>query len=215
MFGYPETRRPILMPRRSSDAHRFCADLGSRHSGARRCWARTPEQVTVQYEKASRSRARDRGQHQHLVEDMTSDRSGTRRAYVREALPKDWIHGKTMLAHQPTGKSISASRRRLRIDRPQIIVDTYGGAALMAAARSPQGSTKVDRSPAYAARYVARMSSPRLADRCTLRSLTPSAWRGRCDLYRHPRHREGTEDSSRGGGRSDGPTPRGIRKHLT
>src|SRR5439155_6819143 len=88
---------------------------------------------------------------------------------VREALPKDWINGKTIWHINPTGKFyIGGPDGDSGLTGRKIIVDTYGGAAPHGGgAFSGKDPTKVDRSAAYAARYVAKnIVAAGPADRC-------------------------------------------------
>src|SRR5437763_763929 len=77
---------------------------------------------------------------------------------VREAIPKEWINGKTICHSNPTGKFfIGRPDGDSGLTGRKIIVDTYGGAAPHGGgAFSGKDPTKVDRSAAYAARYVAK-----------------------------------------------------------
>jgi S-adenosylmethionine synthetase len=94
-----------------------------------------------------------------------------RRALCAPALPKGWINGKTVWHINPTGKILHRrSRRRLRPHRPQDHRRylwrraPHGGGAF-----SGKDPTKVDRSAAYAARYLAKnVVAAGFADRCTL-----------------------------------------------
>jgi S-adenosylmethionine synthetase len=110
--------------------------------------------------------------HQHLVEDMSSEQVRERvEPYVREALPKGWINGKTIWHINPTGKFyVGGPDGDTGLTGRKIIVDTYGGAAPHGGgAFSGKDPTKVDRSAAYAARYLAKnIVAAGLADRCTL-----------------------------------------------
>ena len=128
---------------------------------------------------------------------------------MREALPKDWINGKTIWHINPTGKFyIGGPDGDAGLTGRKIIVDTYGGAAPHGGgAFSGKDPTKVDRSAAYAARYVAKnivaagLRRPLHAAAC-LRDRRGAA---AVDLYRHPRHRKGAGGQAREGrGRGDG-----------
>ena len=91
--------------------------------------------------------------------------------YVREALPKDWINGKTIWHINPTGNFvIGGPDGDSGLTGRKIIVDTYGGEAPHGGgAFSGKDPTKVDRSAAYAARYLAKnIVAAGLADRCTI-----------------------------------------------
>jgi S-adenosylmethionine synthetase len=103
---------------------------------------------------------------------MTSEQVRERvEPYVREALPKGWINGKTIWHINPTGKFyVGGPDGDTGLTGRKIIVDTYGGAAPHGGgAFSGKDPTKVDRSAAYAARYLAKnIVAAQLADRCTI-----------------------------------------------
>jgi S-adenosylmethionine synthetase len=109
---------------------------------------------------------------QHLDENMTSD--DVRKViepYVRQALPKEWINGHTAWHVNPTGAFvIGGPDGDCGLTGRKIIVDTYGGAAPHGGgAFSGKDPTKVDRSAAYAARYLAKnVVAAGVADRCTI-----------------------------------------------
>ena len=91
--------------------------------------------------------------------------------YIREALPDGWINGTTDWHVNPTGKFvIGGPDGDAGLTGRKIIVDTYGGAAPHGGgAFSGKDPTKVDRSAAYAARYLAKnVVAAGLADRCTI-----------------------------------------------
>ena len=93
------------------------------------------------------------------------------RPYVKAALPEDWITPKTVWHVNPTGKFfIGGPDGDCGLTGRKIIVDTYGGAAPHGGgAFSGKDPTKVDRSAAYAARYLAKnVVAAGLADRCTI-----------------------------------------------
>ena len=110
--------------------------------------------------------------HQHIVEDLTSGQiRDIIEPYVRKALPADWITANTVWHVNPTGKFyIGGPDGDCGLTGRKIIVDTYGGAAPHGGgAFSGKDPTKVDRSAAYAARYLAKnVVAAGLADRCTL-----------------------------------------------
>jgi S-adenosylmethionine synthetase len=130
-------------------------------------------QVTVQYENGKPVGVREIVvSHQHLVEDLSSNQvRDIIEPYVREALPKDWINGKTIWHINPTGKFyIGGPDGDSGLTGRKIIVDTYGGAAPHGGgAFSGKDPTKVDRSAAYAARYLAKnVVAAGLASRCAI-----------------------------------------------
>ena len=92
-------------------------------------------------------------------------------AYIREVLPEGWITRRTEWHVNPTGTFvIGGPDGDAGLTGRKIIVDTYGGAAPHGGgAFSGKDPTKVDRSAAYAARYLAKnVVAAGLADRCTL-----------------------------------------------
>ncbi len=109
---------------------------------------------------------------QHLDEAMTSD--DVRQVvepYIRETLPEGWITADTAWHVNPTGKFvIGGPDGDAGLTGRKIIVDTYGGAAPHGGgAFSGKDPTKVDRSAAYAARYLAKnVVASGLAEKCTI-----------------------------------------------
>ena len=109
---------------------------------------------------------------QHESEDQTSDdiRSIVE-PYIREILPTEWVSDQTEWHVNPTGTFvIGGPDGDAGLTGRKIIVDTYGGAAPHGGgAFSGKDPTKVDRSAAYAARYLAKnVVAAGLARRCTL-----------------------------------------------
>jgi S-adenosylmethionine synthetase len=109
---------------------------------------------------------------QHLDEAMTSDDVRlVVEPYIREVLPEGWITADTAWHVNPTGKFvIGGPDGDAGLTGRKIIVDTYGGAAPHGGgAFSGKDPTKVDRSAAYAARYLAKnVVAAGLADKCTI-----------------------------------------------
>ncbi|RYI01447.1 MAG: methionine adenosyltransferase, partial [Acetobacteraceae bacterium] len=109
---------------------------------------------------------------QHAEESQTSaDIRKIVEPYIRTALPKDWVNDKTVWHINPTGSFvIGGPDGDCGLTGRKIIVDTYGGAAPHGGgAFSGKDSTKVDRSAAYAARYLAKnVVASGVADRCTI-----------------------------------------------
>ena len=109
---------------------------------------------------------------QHLDEDMTS--ADVRRMvepYLREVLPEGWLTDATVWHVNPTGRFvIGGPDGDAGLTGRKIIVDTYGGAAPHGGgAFSGKDPTKVDRSAAYAARYLAKnVVASGLAKRCVI-----------------------------------------------
>jgi S-adenosylmethionine synthetase len=109
---------------------------------------------------------------QHLDDTMTSeDVRAVVEPYIRSTLPDGWLTADTEWHVNPTGKFvIGGPDGDAGLTGRKIIVDTYGGAAPHGGgAFSGKDPTKVDRSAAYAARYLAKnVVAAGLADRCTI-----------------------------------------------
>lgn len=175
MFGYACDETPELMPAPIYYAHRILQQLSdARRSGREaRLGPDAKSQVTVQYRSG---RAVGASQivvsHQHVEEDLTSDdMREIVEPYVRKALPPGWINKDTKWHVNPTGKFfIGGPDGDAGLTGRKIIVDTYGGAAPHGGgAFSGKDPTKVDRSAAYAARYLAKnVVAAKLAKRCTI-----------------------------------------------
>jgi S-adenosylmethionine synthetase len=109
---------------------------------------------------------------QHFDETMTSDDVRlVVEPYIRETLPDGWITADTAWHVNPTGKFvIGGPDGDAGLTGRKIIVDTYGGAAPHGGgAFSGKDPTKVDRSAAYAARYLAKnVVAAGLAEKCTI-----------------------------------------------
>jgi S-adenosylmethionine synthetase len=130
-------------------------------------------QVTVRYENGKPvGVSQIVVSHQHTVEDLTSKQVRDMiEPYVLKALPQGWVTKDTVWHINPTGKFfIGGPDGDCGLTGRKIIVDTYGGAAPHGGgAFSGKDPTKVDRSAAYAARYLAKnVVAAGLAERCTL-----------------------------------------------
>jgi S-adenosylmethionine synthetase len=175
MFGYACRETPDLMPAPIYYAHKILEDLATaRHSGAAKSLGPDAKsQVTVRYVDGKAVEATQIVlSHQHTDESLSSaDIRNIVEPYIRKALPADWITDKTIWHVNPTGKFfIGGPDGDCGLTGRKIIVDTYGGAAPHGGgAFSGKDPTKVDRSAAYAARYLAKnVVAAGLADRCTL-----------------------------------------------
>jgi S-adenosylmethionine synthetase len=175
MFGYACRETPELMPAPIYYAHKVLRLLSeARRSG--RETALGPDaksQVTVRYENGKPVEATQIVvSHQHVDADLTSEAvAAIVRPYVTAALPEGWITPKTVWHVNPTGKfHIGGPDGDCGLTGRKIIVDTYGGSAPHGGgAFSGKDPTKVDRSAAYAARYLAKnVVAAGLGERCTL-----------------------------------------------
>ena len=175
MFGYACDETPELMPAPIYYAHRILQQLSdARRSGKEpRLGPDAKSQVTVRYRSGKAvGVSQIVVSHQHVEEDLTSDDiREIVEPYVRQALPAGWIAGDTKWHVNPTGKFyIGGPDGDAGLTGRKIIVDTYGGAAPHGGgAFSGKDPTKVDRSAAYAARYLAKnVVAAKLAKRCTI-----------------------------------------------
>ncbi|WP_407151476.1 methionine adenosyltransferase [Bradyrhizobium sp. ORS 86] len=223
MFGYATNETPDLMPAPIFYAHKILRLISeARHSGKEKVLGPdSKSQVTVQYENGKPVGVREIVvSHQHLVEDLTSNQiRDIVEPYVREALPKEWINGKTIWHINPTGKFfIGGPDGDSGLTGRKIIVDTYGGAAPHGGgAFSGKDPTKVDRSAAYAARYVAKnIVAAGLADRCTLQLAYAIGVARPLSIYidTHGTGKVPEDQLEKAAAQAMDLTPRGIRTHL-
>ncbi|MBR1204003.1 MULTISPECIES: methionine adenosyltransferase [unclassified Bradyrhizobium] len=223
MFGYATNETPDLMPAPIFYAHKILRLISeARHSGKEKVLGPdSKSQVTVQYENGKPVGVREIVvSHQHLVEDLTSSQiRDIVEPYVREALPKEWINGKTIWHINPTGKFfIGGPDGDSGLTGRKIIVDTYGGAAPHGGgAFSGKDPTKVDRSAAYAARYVAKnIVAAGLADRCTLQLAYAIGVARPLSIYidTHGTGKVSEDELEKAAAKAMDLTPRGIRTHL-
>jgi S-adenosylmethionine synthetase len=174
MFGFACNDTPALMPAPIYYAHRILRALSeARHAG------RTPDlgpdsksQVTLQYVDARPIAATKivvSIQHSERVDQ--SDVREIVRPFVLDALPSGWMCDEEHFLVNPTGRFvIGGPDGDAGVTGRKIIVDTYGGYAPHGGgAFSGKDPTKVDRSAAYAARYLAKnVVAAGLADHCTI-----------------------------------------------
>jgi len=175
MFGYAVRETPELMPAPIYYSHKILELLAqARHSGKEKgLGPDAKSQVTVRYADGKPVEATQIVlSHQHVDETLSpADIRSIAEPYIRSALPDGWITNTTVWHVNPTGKFyIGGPDGDAGLTGRKIIVDTYGGAAPHGGgAFSGKDPTKVDRSAAYAARYLAKnVVAAGLADRCTL-----------------------------------------------
>ena len=223
MFGYACRETPELMPAPLYYAHKILHVLSeARRSGReKKLGPDAKSQVTVRYQNGKPVGATQIVvSHQHTDESLTSEQvADIVRPYVVEALPNGWITADTVWHVNPTGKfHIGGPDGDCGLTGRKIIVDTYGGAAPHGGgAFSGKDPTKVDRSAAYAARYLAKnVVAAGLADRCTLQ-LSYAIGVAKplsiyADLHGTGRLDEGKLESALMDAMNL--SPRGIREHL-
>src|SRR3954468_16862990 len=175
MFGYACRETPALMPAPLYYSHKILKLLAdARHGGKEpTLLPDAKSQVTLRYAGGKPVEATQIVlSTQHAHESQTSaDIRKIVEPYIRETLPAEWINDKTVWHINPTGSfAIGGPDGGGGLPGRKIIVDTYGGAAPHGGgAFSGKDSTKVDRSAAYAARYLAKnVVAAGLADRCTI-----------------------------------------------
>ena len=177
MFGYASRETPELLPAPIYYAHKILEALTiARKAGEGAAVKLGPDaksQVTVRYENGVPVGVTQIVvSTQHVDASLTSD--DVRKIvepYVRAALPDGWISKDTVWHVNPTGKFVvGGPDGDAGLTGRKIIVDTYGGAAPHGGgAFSGKDPTKVDRSAAYAARYLAKnVVAAGLADRATI-----------------------------------------------
>ena len=175
MFGYATTETAELMPAPIQYSHAILRKLAeARKNGVEpELGPDAKSQLSVEYENGEPIGVTSIVlSTQHLDENMTSeDVALLVEPYIRETLPEGWISAKTKWHVNPTGKFvIGGPDGDAGLTGRKIIVDTYGGAAPHGGgAFSGKDPTKVDRSAAYAARYLAKnVVAAGLAKRCCL-----------------------------------------------
>jgi len=177
MFGYASRETPELLPAPIYYAHKILEALTlARKAGEGAAVKLGPDaksQVTVRYENGVPVGVTQIVvSTQHVDASLTSD--DVRKIvepYVRSSLPEGWISKDTVWHVNPTGKFVvGGPDGDAGLTGRKIIVDTYGGAAPHGGgAFSGKDPTKVDRSAAYAARYLAKnVVAAGLADRATI-----------------------------------------------
>ena len=177
MFGYATDETPEYMPAPILYAHKILENLArarkNKANGGAKLGPDAKSQVTVRYEGGKPVGVTQIVlSTQHLDEGL--DSAGVRaivEPYIRESLPAGWISKDTVWHVNPTGKFvIGGPDGDCGLTGRKIIVDTYGGAAPHGGgAFSGKDPTKVDRSAAYAARYLAKnVVAAGLAARCTI-----------------------------------------------
>ena len=223
MFGYACRETPELMPAPIQYSHAILRRLAEvRKNGTEPTLGPDAKsQLSLRYEDGKPVEVTSIVlSTQHLDEAQTSDDiRAIVEPYIREILPAGWISEKTEWWVNPTGKFvIGGPDGDAGLTGRKIIVDTYGGAAPHGGgAFSGKDPTKVDRSAAYAARYLAKnVVAAGLADRCTLQVSYAIGVAKPLSIYVDT-HGTGTVDAAaieRAVAECMDLTPRGIRTAL-
>ncbi|MFC5344825.1 methionine adenosyltransferase [Brevundimonas staleyi] len=172
MFGYASNETPELMPATLAYSHNILKRLAEvRHAGGTILEPDAKSQVTIQYEDGKPVRATSIVlSTQHAV-GKAAEVADFVKPYILEVLPEGFTDENTVWHINPTGIfEIGGPDGDTGLTGRKIIVDTYGGAAPHGGgAFSGKDPTKVDRSAAYACRYLAKnVVAAGLADRCTI-----------------------------------------------
>jgi len=174
MFGYACNETPVLMPAPIYFAHEILKSLAeARHSGAQPLLGPdSKSQVTLEYRDGKPVRATSVVvSTQHDGSLSQADVRDIVRPHVLDVLPEGWMCPEDTFYVNPTGRFvIGGPDGDCGLTGRKIIVDTYGGAAPHGGgAFSGKDPTKVDRSAAYASRYLAKnVVGAGLADRCVI-----------------------------------------------
>ncbi|MBT8077466.1 MAG: methionine adenosyltransferase [Gammaproteobacteria bacterium] len=175
MFGYATNETEVLMPAPITYAHRLVRRQAEVRKNGVLPWLRpdAKSQVTFRYEN-ERPIGIDAvvlsSQH-HADVSMETLREGVMEEIIKPVLPAEWVTKDTLYHINPTGRfEIGGPMGDCGLTGRKIIVDTYGGSARHGGgAFSGKDPSKVDRSAAYACRYVAKnIVAAGLAERCEL-----------------------------------------------
>jgi S-adenosylmethionine synthetase len=225
MFGYATRETPELLPAPIYYAHKILEALtAARKNGdgtAKKLGPDAKSQVTVKYENGKPVGVTQIVvSTQHVDESLSSaDVRKIVEPYVRNALPEGWITNDTVWHVNPTGKFVvGGPDGDAGLTGRKIIVDTYGGAAPHGGgAFSGKDPTKVDRSAAYAARYLAKnVVAAGLADRCTIQLSYAIGVAKPLSIYvdLHETGKVEPAKLEKALGEVFDLSPRGIREHL-
>ena len=174
MFGFACDETPELMPLPISLAHKLCAKLTETRRDGTLGYLRPDgkSQVTVEYDENNRPVRIDTVviSSQHAPEvSLEQIRADIIEKVIKTTLPADMLDENTKYHINPTGRFVTGGPQGdSGLTGRKIIVDTYGGYARHGGgAFSGKDPTKVDRSAAYAARYVAKnIVAAGLANKC-------------------------------------------------
>ena len=175
MFGYATKETDVFMPAPITYSHNLVRKQAEVRKSGILEWLRpdAKSQVTFIYEDhepVGIDAVVVSSQHDPDV-SMKEIREGVMEEIIKPVLPREWINGKTKFHINPTGRfEIGGPVGDCGLTGRKIIVDTYGGSARHGGgAFSGKDPSKVDRSAAYACRYVAKnIVAAGLADRCEI-----------------------------------------------
>ncbi|MDF1727681.1 MAG: methionine adenosyltransferase [Sulfitobacter sp.] len=223
MFGFATQETPELMPAPIHYAHAILRRLAEVRKDGSEPTLRpdAKSQLSVRYEDGKPVGVSSIVlSTQHESEAQTSaDIRDIVEPYIREVLPEDWIDADTKWHVNPTGVFvIGGPDGDAGLTGRKIIVDTYGGAAPHGGgAFSGKDPTKVDRSAAYAARYLAKnVVASGMAKRCTIQLSYAIGVSEPLSIYCNTHDTGEVEDAAieKAIRATMSLTPRGIREHL-
>lgn len=175
MFGYATNEMPNLMPAAITFAHELMKKQAEVRKNGTLPWLRpdAKSQITLIYED-NKIKGVDAvvlsTQHAESI-SQSALKEAVMEEIIKPTLPAEWLSSRTKYFINPTGRFvIGGPMGDCGLTGRKIIVDTYGGAAHHGGgAFSGKDPSKVDRSAAYAARYVAKnIVAAGLADKCEL-----------------------------------------------
>jgi len=223
MFGYATTETPELMPAPIQYSHAILRRLAEarKDGSAPDLGPDAKSQLSLRYENGKPVELMSivlSTQHRSEDQDSAYIRSIVE-PYIREVVPAEWITAKTEWWVNPTGTFvIGGPDGDAGLTGRKIIVDTYGGAAPHGGgAFSGKDPTKVDRSAAYAARYLAKnIVAAGMAERCSLQLSYAIGVSKPLSIYvdTYGTGQLPEEAIERAVAQSMDLTPRGIREHL-
>jgi S-adenosylmethionine synthetase len=223
MFGYATTETPELMPAPIQYSHAILRRLAEarKDGSAPDLGPDAKSQLSLRYENGKPVEIMSivlSTQHRSEDQDSAYIRSIVE-PYIREVVPAEWITAKTEWWVNPTGTFvIGGPDGDAGLTGRKIIVDTYGGAAPHGGgAFSGKDPTKVDRSAAYAARYLAKnIVAAGMAERCSLQLSYAIGVSKPLSIYvdTYGTGQLPEEAIERAVAQSMDLTPRGIREHL-
>ncbi|WP_170782922.1 methionine adenosyltransferase [Ruegeria lacuscaerulensis] len=223
MFGYATTETPALMPAPIQYSHAILRRLAEvRKNGSEPALGPDAKsQLSVVYRDGKPVGVSSIVlSTQHLDAALSSDDiRAIVEPYIRETLPEGWLSAETEWHVNPTGKFvIGGPDGDAGLTGRKIIVDTYGGAAPHGGgAFSGKDPTKVDRSAAYAARYLAKnVVAAGMAERCTIQLSYAIGVSKPLSIYADTHGTGQIADAAieKAVGQVMDLTPRGIREHL-
>ena len=224
MFGYACRETDVLMPAAIHYSHQILKRLAEirKNDADSILGPDSKSQISLIYDDQGQPTAAHK-----IVLSTQHDEAASQRdirklvtPVIADVMPDGWMVGADDLLVNPTGQFvIGGPDGDAGLTGRKIIVDTYGGAALHGGgAFSGKDPTKVDRSAAYACRYLAKnVVAAGLAEKCTIQLAYAIGVAEPVSLYANM-HGTGTIDDARlqdALAQSMNLTPRGIRQHLS